>query len=381
MSRTPKWLLVISGCLIAFVAVAYIQGWFSGLPERAPSASAPDLSNHPIYSKYKFGEKDNVIDVGMQPLSLALGVISGTMKRDRVLKKALSEQGLEIRLHPFFKGADVNFFLKSGDLDVAMAGDMPAIIAATVSDVVIAAQNRLGFNSIVAGRHMLIKDLRGKRIGYVFGSNAHYTILQAISSEGLRETDVYLVQLNINEMSDKLAEGHIDAFAAWEPTPTIALSRFDDFVIIHRSLVSTYLYFSRSLADRHPGVVQQIIASQLRSIAWMKYRQENLFDACSWAAQARKDFTGKETLLSTKQCASLIKSDLLDISQVSIIPERDLAPNGRLFREFAFLKGLGKIPETADWAKVRTAFDRTIIYEVISEAKQYKLDTFEFIDK
>ena len=45
---------------------------------------------------------------------------------------------------------------------------------------------------------MLIKDLRGKLIGYPFGSNAHYALLQTLSAAGLRETDVHLVRLNVN---------------------------------------------------------------------------------------------------------------------------------------------------------------------------------------
>ena len=37
---------------------------------QAPSVSTPDLSAHPIYSKYDFSKEANVIDVGVQPLLL-----------------------------------------------------------------------------------------------------------------------------------------------------------------------------------------------------------------------------------------------------------------------------------------------------------------------
>ena len=47
-----------------------------------------------------------------------------------------------------------------------------------------------------------IKDLKGKRIAFPFGSNAHYALLQTLASSGLSEKDVDLVSLNVNEMSE-----------------------------------------------------------------------------------------------------------------------------------------------------------------------------------
>lgn len=342
-------------------------------------ASPLDLSDHPVYSKYTFGESDNVIDVGTQPLGLTVNIITEVMKRDAVLKAALSEQGLEIRFHPFFKGADENFFLKRGDLDVVMAGHMPTLIAAAGSDIIVMAQNKLGSNSLVTKGHMPINDLKGKRIGYAFGSTAHYNILQLLSSEGLRERDVRLVDLNVNEMPDMLAEGKIDAFLAWEPTPTIALARFNNFVVIHRTLTSAYLYFSRSFVDQHLEAVRYIVAAQLRAIAWMKRERQNLLEACRWALQARKTFSGHEQqTLSVTQYASLVRDQLLDFNSVSFIPKQDMVVDGRLFREFEFLKTLGKMPPSSDWDSVSNSFDPAIINEVAANPKKYGLNEHSY---
>lgn len=378
MSRKMKVLLVVGGCLLAFVAVVYFRGWDGGEVKRDSISPVEDLSKHPIYGKYAFGEADNVIDVGMQPLGLTISLISEAMKHDAILKAALSRQGLEIRFHPFFKGTDSNFFLARGDLDVALAGDMPTLTAAAVSEITIGARNRVGFNSIVAKRHMLIKELEGKRIGYAFGSTAHHNILQALSTEGLREADVRLIQLKVSDMPDALAQGKIDAFAAWEPTPTIALAKFDDFVVIHRGLASTFLYFSHTFADRYSKAVHQIVASQLRAINWMKRRKRNLLKACGWALQAGKDFTGRDKVLSMEQYASLVKGDLLDVRNVSIIPRQDLEEGGRLFEEFEFLKNLGKISSTVNWDKVKFSFDYTIVKEVIKAQKEFQIYTYEY---
>ncbi len=350
----------------------------TGKVKESHTVSAPDLSNHPIYSSYDFGQDDNIIDFGIQPLGVPIGVLSEAMKRDIVLRKALSDQGLKLRFHPFLKGADVNFFLRRGDLEVALGGDMPALTACAASGVLIVTLTKQGFTSIVAHRSMLIRELRGKRIGYPFGSNAHYALLQVLSSAGLGETDVHLIRLNVNEMPDALAKGELDAFAAWEPIISIALTTYDDFVAIHRSLSTSYLYFSRSFAERYPEVVRQIAASQVRSMAWMRHQKTNLFDTCRQSMQAGEELSGQVPVLSEKQCASIVKSDLLDASLVGIIPERDLAPEGRLFREFQFLQGLGKIPDTVAWDQVRSCFDLALLEQVLSEAQKYRLDVYEY---
>lgn len=379
MSGKIKVLLVIGCCLIAFLAIGYIRGWLGGKIEHAPIVPIKDLSNHPVYGKYSFGKLDeNIIDFGIQPLGVPIGVISETISHDMVLKKELKNQGFEMRFHPFLKGADLNFFLQRGDLEVALGGDMPALSAASVFDVVIVSLAKLGFSSLVTKKHMLITELSGKAIAYPFGSNAHYSLLKTLTSEGLKENDVRLVSLNVTKMPNALAQGKIDAFITWEPHTTIALEKFKDFVVIHRSLSASYLYFARTFVDRYPKIARQIVASQLRAMTWMRASEKNLIMACEWALQAGKEFSGGEKLLSPEQYASIVKSDLLDIAPIPIIPERDLEVQGPLFEEFEFLKRLEKIPAGNDWIKVKASFDNSIINDVLSKAEEYQLDIFEY---
>ncbi len=247
-----KTKLIVVGAVAGLVLLMAVAVPRSGDNAEAPSVSVPDLSDHPIYSKYQFSEEDNVVEIGIQPLWVPTCIVAEAMRRDAVLQEALAQEGLEIRFHPFLKGADVNFFLRRGDLEAGIGGDMPALTAAASFDVLVAGLMQHGFCAVVAGRHMPMEGLRGKRIAYAFGSNAHYALLQALSSAGLEEADVRLIPLEVDQMPDALADGSIDAFSAWEPTPTIALTRFRNQVVIHRSLSSGYLYFSRSLAESRP---------------------------------------------------------------------------------------------------------------------------------
>lgn len=100
-----------------------------------------------------------------------------------------------------------------------------------------------------------------------------------MSAVELSETDVDLVPFDVNEMPAALDEGIIDAFSAWEPTPTIAQTQYHGVVIVQRSVTTGYLYFSSSFADQYPAVVNQLVASELRVLNWLKDHDQNLLEA------------------------------------------------------------------------------------------------------
>ncbi len=110
---------------------------------------------------------------------------------------------------------------------------------------------------------------RGRRIGYAFGSNAHYALLNTLTSAGLDESMLTLVPMEVTEMPKALHEGKIDAFAAWEPTPFITVKQYPETVIIHKSLSSGYMYFKREFFDKHPEIVRLFLAAEIRAINWM----------------------------------------------------------------------------------------------------------------
>ncbi len=381
MSGRAKTVLVVFSCLAAVVAVRHIQARKVALAKRGQFSAAPNLSDHPIYNEYEFGQDESIIDLGTQPMWAPTGLISEAMRRDNVLHRALAAHGLRMRFHPFLKGADVNFFMRRGDLEVGIGGDMPALTAAADSKVLVAALTQQGYCSIVASKPMLLRQLRGKRIGYAFGSNAHYALLAALSSAGLGVDDVRLVALDVTEMPDALLRGAIDAFSAWEPTPTIALSLSEAPEIIHRRLTTGYLYFARSFADRHPEVVRQIVAAELRAVKWMQDHRSNLHQAARWAMEAEVELAAQPSVLFVTQYVALAKNDLLGMADcVPAIPQSDLASDGHLFREFEFLQRLGGIPRTAGWEEVQACFDRTVVEHVLANAQEYRLSVHDYAD-
>lgn len=367
-------------CALAIVAVALA---FTSCGKKRTSNGAAivrDLSAHPIYSKYSFGKGHDIIDVGVQPLWIPTSMIAETMSRDVVMRDAMAQRGLTIRFHSFLKGSDVNYFLLRGDLEVGVGGDMPALSAAAAASVRIVALMQQGFCSIVARKRMLLSELRGKRIGYAFGSNAHYALLQTLADAGLTEKDVRLVPMDVNQMPGALGRKAIAALAAWEPTPTIALARVEGSVVIHRSLSSGYLYFARGFYDHRPEAVRHIIASELRALRWLRREEQNLLRASQWAQVSGRSLSGQAPTLTEQQHLTLARADLVGITSTPFMPRLDLEAGGRLFQEFIFLKRLGKTPAGSSWSQVKGCFDLSIIESIVSSASRYKLDSFKYLD-
>lgn len=375
MSNRASIIFIVS--IVALVAIALPFLPHHGSAEN--QSVAIDLLKHPTYARYEFSEDEKVIKLGTQPVYIPAGLISEMMKRDAILEQALSQMQRQIRFYPFLKGDDVNFFLKRGDLDAGICGDMPALTAAATFDIIVTNLVQQGFTAIVASEYMLVSGLRGKRIGYAFGSNAHYSLLKALAGAGLDEKGVRLIPMDVDRMPDALRFGQIDAFSAWEPTPSIALKKQKNAVIIHRNLSSGYLYFLKSFSVENHKAVNHIVASAIRAIRWMQLGNENLIKACTWSKKTAEELAGKSIELSSEEIAELAKKDIIGMRQPSRIPNRTLAANAPLHDEFEFLKASGKIPVSADWNDVRSSFDRRIVEEVLANPKKYKLDEYDYL--
>jgi len=367
----------IYGCFaILFISIIILS--FNCDAENTAKNRDNDTLNHPVYSQYEFSKLKNIINIGVQPLWVPTSLISETMKRDMTLKKRLEELSMRIHWFSFLKGDDLNVFLINGSLHGGIGGDMPAINAASKMKIIVPVLTQQGFISIVAERQMPVTELRGKRIGYASGSNAHYALLNILHHAGLNEKDVKLVALDISAMPEALENGKIDAFSAWEPTPTLSVKYTSNAVKIYKSLSSGYLYFSNTFVENNREVTNHIVAAEIRAIFWMQKSHENLMMACEWALQEGGHFMDKPLNLTLNELAELAKDDLIGTGSLPIIPENDLMENGALHKEFLFLKELGKISATVEWAMVRKSFNSTIINNIITNRGNYSLREFNY---
>lgn len=146
------------------------------------------------------------------------------VKNNGWLEEALPDYNID--WIKFDSGADVNTAFIAGELDFGALGSSPVARGlsaplnipyqvAFVLDVAgdneaLVARDGTGINTIA--------DLKGKRIGTPFASTAHYSLLAALSENGLSPSDVQLVDLQPQPILAAWERGDIDAAYTWLPT-------------------------------------------------------------------------------------------------------------------------------------------------------------------
>jgi ABC-type amino acid transport substrate-binding protein len=369
--------LVLAAFIICIVGFVSVMLALKGDRKYPPVSAASDLTRHPVYSTYRFEKDQGILHFGIQPLWIFEGNIAELMKRDVILRDRLRELGLAMHFHSFLKGEDINFFIRRGDLQGGLLGDMPTLTIASSMGVTIPALVDRGFNSIVADRFMLVKDLKGMRVAYPSGSFSHHSLLEELLSEGLSERQVNLVPMDVTQIPKAFQEGRIDAFAAWEPAVSIALKSMPGAAVIHRSQYLGFVVFTRDFADSHSEAVREILSAEIRAIRWMRSDSKHVRQSSVWAVRDGNAFTEERIPVSYEQF-SRITAESGALNLVPVIAEEDLQKNGHLRREFEFLKARGRIPEKREWREIESQFDRKIMKEILSHARKYHLNEFNY---
>ena len=328
------------------------------------------------FDRYGLSSGSPAVDLGAQPLGYPSGVISAVMRHDRILRKALNDARQPLQVHAFGRGADMVDLLASRQLEAGLLGDMPTILSAATGKVWIVGLVKHSATAIVTKGDAQVRGLAGKRIGYVASSSAHHTLLQGLASAGLEEAQAQLIPLRIDDMPDALERREIDAFAAWEPAPSIALARSDKNRIVFRGLTTDYFVIERDFEKRSPQAARHVVAGFLRSIEWMRRSQRHVEKAARWVLADGEAFSGKPGATSVAQIVAITQREILSVPSAPAILRTPARPP--LNNEFQFLAKLGKLPNGALWSNVETAFGYDGLARVMAEPRVYQIATFDY---
>ena len=349
-----------------FFALALTLAWSGAVPAEE------------YFDRYGLAAHSAPVDLGGQPLGYPSGLISAVMARDRLLRKELDTLGRPLRAHFFLRGPDMLALLADHKLEAGLLGDMPTLLAAAGGQVWIVGLVKQAATAVVAKGEASVRDLAGKRIGYVEGSSAHHTLLQGMALAGLREDEVKLVPLRVDQMPDALERGEISAFSAWEPAPSIALANAERNRVVFRGQSSDYFVIDREFAKNSPDAAYQLIAGYLRAIDWMRRAQANVERAARWAMADGEKLSGKPPVLPVAKIVQITRREILGIPSA---PAISFTPGSTpLKSEFQFLSKLGKLGPSAKWEHVEQAFSYAGLAQVLAEHKAYKLAVFDYDD-
>ena len=134
--------------------------------------------------------------------------------------------------------------ITSGDADVATNAETQLLReSVTNPDLRIIMTVTESFYRLVARRSAgigTLADLRGKRVMVPANTSANYYLVAMLRTVGLTEDDVELVglppargdQTGMDQMSDALARGDVDAISIWEPEPEDAIRALGDDAVV-----------------------------------------------------------------------------------------------------------------------------------------------------
>jgi len=193
------------------------------------------------------------------------------------------EEGLQVEPLRFNNGPACAEALYTGAADMGSMGDTAAIILAVRNPKFVI------IGSLATGEHrhrimvrndatmQTMKDLRGKRLGVKKGTSTHGGLLAALAKAGLSTADLDIIDLSPSTSIDALLAGSLDAFAASEPTPTVAEQKGARQLATLGGLGNEYpvlLVADSTYLQRQPETVQRFMRALEKASQYVAGHQE-----------------------------------------------------------------------------------------------------------
>ncbi|WP_416409143.1 aliphatic sulfonate ABC transporter substrate-binding protein [Agrobacterium rosae] len=203
-----------------------------------------------------------------------------TLAKSRgTLEKALSEKGIKVEwAGPFPAAAPAFEALNAGSIDITAGSSTSAItaLAAKIPLVIFAYQKMApGSEGIVAKKDSgitSIKDLAGKKVAVNRGGTGEYLLMQGLATNGVDPKSVERVYLSPSDSGPSFTQGHVDAWATWDPFLTIAEKAYDGKVIADGAAIKSdnavVLVASRDFAKNKADQLQLVFDVIKSENAW-----------------------------------------------------------------------------------------------------------------
>jgi NitT/TauT family transport system substrate-binding protein len=172
--------------------------------------------------------------------------------------------------------------INSGDADLATNAETQVLreTASNNPDLRIIATVTESFYRLVARKSAgiaTLADLKGKRVMTPANTSANYYLVAMLRTVGLTDEDVTIVplpmqngdQTGMDQMSDALARGDVDAISIWEPEPEDAIRQLGDDAIVFqdRSVYREVFNLHARAPDLSDPAKRAAIVEFVRSLA------------------------------------------------------------------------------------------------------------------
>jgi sulfonate transport system substrate-binding protein len=218
---------------------------------------------------------DQVVRIGWLrgPNDLTLAKSRGT------LEKALAEKGIKVEwAGPFPAAAPAFEALNAGSIDITAGSSTSSIaaLAAKIPLVVFAYQKMAAGSEGVVVKNgagiSSLKDLAGKKVAVNRGGTGEYLLMRGLEKNGVDPSTVTRVYLSPSDSGPSFVQGHVDAWATWDPFLTIAEKTYDGKVLADGAAIGSdnavVLVASREFASKKLDQLQAIFDVVKSENAW-----------------------------------------------------------------------------------------------------------------
>jgi len=274
------------------------------------------------------------------PNDLTTGKARGT------LEKALAARGAKIEwAGPFAAAAPALEALNAGSVDIT-AGSSTACIAALAAGVpmVIFAYQKIA----PAGEGILVKadgairalaDLRGKSVAVNRGGTGEYLLMRALERNGIEPGAVRRVYLSPSDSGAAFSQGHVDAWATWDPFVAIGVKSYGARVLADGAAIGSdnavTLMASKAFAERQRPLLKAVFDTCVADNAWARANKAEAGKIWTEAMSLPADLApviGENNAVPTR---AVTDADITQIAQIAewyvssrIIPRRPNISDG-----------------------------------------------------
>jgi NitT/TauT family transport system substrate-binding protein len=214
--------------------------------------------------------------------------------------------------------------------------DLRIIMTVTESFYRLVARRSAGIESL--------SDLKSKRVMLPRNTSAHYYLVAMLRTAGLNEADVEVVNLlpaqgdqtGMDQMSDALARGDVDAIAIWEPEPADAIRRLGDDAVVFqdRSVYREVFNLHARATDLADPAKRRSIVAFVRAVAQATAALQGDPETYWPHVSGITGFTTEEISWGWPEMEFPVRIvpdmlDVLEVEEVWVAKERNRAPRSR----------------------------------------------------
>lgn len=272
-------------------------------------------------------------------------------------KGFFTDEGVDVREGGAFNaGPEEMSAFSAGALDMGYVGTAPAVTFAAqrMADIKIVAQANQEGSAIVVRPGIEGEDvaaLNGRTVAVPgFSTVQDFLLRTALKKARMKPTDVNETTLKPPEMVQALSAGQIDAFVAWEPYVSQAVSQKSGRVLVSSHRIWPHHPCCALVADskfekEYPDLVKRVVAAHVKAT---KYINDNMLEAIDMAHL----FTGQPRDVVKPAMSNLEYTYVPDVAgvrryvvfmkEVGAIKVKDPAGFTRELVDTRFLPGVNK---------------------------------------